>query len=90
MANDLGLLAEEFDSGESRQTGNFPQALTHIALINTAHNLSDAKKSAEKPVVQRDELKPHPEEPRPARASKDAASASAAILRDAAKRRSSG
>jgi GH15 family glucan-1,4-alpha-glucosidase len=53
VANDLGLLAEEFDSGEGRQTGNFPQALTHIALINTAHNLSDAKKPAEKPVMQR-------------------------------------
>ena len=53
VANDLGLLAEEFDSGAGRQTGNFPQALTHIALINTAHNLSDAKKPIEKPVVQR-------------------------------------
>jgi GH15 family glucan-1,4-alpha-glucosidase len=53
VANDLGLLAEEFDSGEARQTGNFPQALTHIALINTAHNLSDAKKPVEKPVLQR-------------------------------------
>jgi GH15 family glucan-1,4-alpha-glucosidase len=53
VANDLGLLAEEFDSGEGRQTGNFPQALTHIALINTAHNLSDAKKPAEKPAMQR-------------------------------------
>jgi GH15 family glucan-1,4-alpha-glucosidase len=49
VANDLGLLAEEFDSGEGRQTGNFPQALTHIALINTAHNLD----VAEKPAVQR-------------------------------------
>jgi GH15 family glucan-1,4-alpha-glucosidase len=46
IANDLGLLAEEYDSGAQRQTGNFPQALTHIALINTAHNLSDAKKPA--------------------------------------------
>ncbi|HTE97108.1 MAG TPA: glycoside hydrolase family 15 protein [Bradyrhizobium sp.] len=53
IANDLGLLAEEFDSGEGRQTGNFPQALTHIALINTAHNLSDAKQPLEKPAVQR-------------------------------------
>ena len=53
VANDLGLLAEEYDPGEKRQTGNFPQALTHIALINTAHNLSAAKKAAEKPVVQR-------------------------------------
>ena len=41
-----GCLAEEFDSGAGRQTGNFPQALTHIALINTAHNLSDARKAA--------------------------------------------
>src|SRR5882724_2982495 len=53
IANDLGLLAEEFDSGEGRQTGNFPQALTHIALINTAHNLSDAKQPLEKPAMQR-------------------------------------
>jgi GH15 family glucan-1,4-alpha-glucosidase len=53
IANDLGLLAEEFDSIAGRQTGNFPQALTHIALINTAHNLSEAKHSGEKPAVQR-------------------------------------
>jgi GH15 family glucan-1,4-alpha-glucosidase len=53
IANDLGLLAEEYDSGARRQTGNFPQALTHIALINTAHNLSEAKHAAEKPAVQR-------------------------------------
>jgi GH15 family glucan-1,4-alpha-glucosidase len=53
VANDLGLLAEEFDTAPRRQTGNFPQALTHIALINTAHNLSDARKATEKPVMQR-------------------------------------
>ncbi|MEO8317900.1 MAG: glycoside hydrolase family 15 protein [Bradyrhizobium sp.] len=53
VASDLGLLAEEFDSGAGRQTGNFPQALTHIALINTAHNLSAAKPSTEKPAMQR-------------------------------------
>jgi GH15 family glucan-1,4-alpha-glucosidase len=53
VANDLGLFAEEFDPGAGRQTGNFPQALTHIALINTAQNLSEAKKPVEKPVVQR-------------------------------------
>lgn len=53
VASDLGLLAEEFDSGVGRQTGNFPQALTHIALINTAHNLSVAKRSTEKPAMQR-------------------------------------
>ncbi|MEA2864034.1 MAG: hypothetical protein QOC84_1990 [Bradyrhizobium sp.] len=55
IANDLGLLAEEYDPGVGRQTGNFPQALTHIALINTAHNLSDVTKPVEKPVVQRSE-----------------------------------
>jgi GH15 family glucan-1,4-alpha-glucosidase len=53
VANDLGLLAEEFDSGAGRQTGNFPQALTHIALINTAHNLSAASKPADQPAMQR-------------------------------------
>ena len=40
-------------TGAGRQTGNFPQALTHIALINTAHNLSAAKHSTEKPAKQR-------------------------------------
>jgi GH15 family glucan-1,4-alpha-glucosidase len=53
IANDLGLLAEEYDTIAGRQTGNFPQALTHIALINTAQNLSAAKKSTEKPGAQR-------------------------------------
>ncbi len=53
VANDLGLLAEEYDTAAGRQTGNFPQALTHIALINTAHNLSAAKMAAEKPAMQR-------------------------------------
>lgn len=53
VANDLGLLAEEYDSIAGRQTGNFPQALTHIALINTAHNISVAKAASAKPAVQR-------------------------------------
>jgi GH15 family glucan-1,4-alpha-glucosidase len=53
VANDLGLLAEEYDSGAKRQAGNFPQALTHIALINTAHNLDEARKHGDKPAVQR-------------------------------------
>ena len=53
VANDLGLLAEEYDSIAGRQTGNFPQALTHIALINTAHNISAAKAASTKPAVQR-------------------------------------
>jgi GH15 family glucan-1,4-alpha-glucosidase len=53
VANDVGLLAEEYDPVARRQTGNFPQALTHIALINTANNLSAAKRSTEKPAMQR-------------------------------------
>ena len=53
LANDLGLLAEEYDTGPKRQTGNFPQALTHIALVNTAHNLDEAIKASQKPAVQR-------------------------------------
>jgi GH15 family glucan-1,4-alpha-glucosidase len=53
ISNDLGLLAEEFDTVACRQAGNFPQALTHIALINTAHNLSAAEKSTGKPAMQR-------------------------------------
>lgn len=53
IANDVGLLAEEYDSVARRQTGNFPQALTHIALINTAQNLSAARQKSEKPAMQR-------------------------------------
>ncbi len=42
LRNDLGLLAEEFDPRTGRQLGNFPQAFSHIALVNTAKNLVDA------------------------------------------------
>ena len=40
LCNDVGLLSEEYDSRAGRQVGNFPQAFTHVALVNTAHNLS--------------------------------------------------
>ncbi|MEU2082746.1 glycoside hydrolase family 15 protein [Streptomyces albus] len=42
LRNDLGLLSEEYDTQARRLTGNFPQALSHIALINTAFALADA------------------------------------------------
>lgn len=47
IANDVGLLAEEFDPVARRQLGNFPQAFSHVALINSALNLSRADKPAE-------------------------------------------
>ena len=40
LRNDLGLLSEEYDLDHRRLIGNFPQALTHIALINTAYMLT--------------------------------------------------
>jgi len=39
LCNDLGLLSEQYDPRTARQLGNFPQAFTHVFLINTAHNL---------------------------------------------------
>ncbi|WP_063824005.1 glycoside hydrolase family 15 protein, partial [Bradyrhizobium sp. STM 3809] len=53
IANDVGLLAEEYDLDARRQTGNFPQALTHIALVNTAQNLCSARQTSDKPAKQR-------------------------------------
>ena len=42
LRNEVGLLAEEYDPVGKRQLGNFPQAFSHLALINTAHNLMNA------------------------------------------------
>ncbi|HEY5106778.1 MAG TPA: glycoside hydrolase family 15 protein [Caulobacteraceae bacterium] len=42
LRNDVGLLSEEYDPAANRQLGNFPQAFSHTALINTARNLAGA------------------------------------------------
>ena len=47
LRNDVGLLAEEYDTNAKRLVGNFPQAFSHIALVNSAHNLGHASKPAE-------------------------------------------
>ena len=53
LRNDVGLLAEEYDPVGKRFLGNFPQAFSHVALINTAMNLGGKTK----PVEQRAEQK---------------------------------
>jgi GH15 family glucan-1,4-alpha-glucosidase len=47
LRNDLGLLSEEYDPRLKRLVGNFPQAFSHMALVNTAYNLTRADKPAE-------------------------------------------
>jgi len=49
LRNDVGLLSEEYDPRSGRLVGNFPQAFTHVALIDSAFNLT----RFEKPVEQR-------------------------------------
>ena len=57
LRNDVGLLAEEYDPVAKRQLGNFPQAFSHLSLINTARNLL----SVNGPAKQRAEHSPAPE-----------------------------
>jgi GH15 family glucan-1,4-alpha-glucosidase len=47
LANELGLLSEQYDPTAGRQLGNFPQAFSHVMLINTARNLARAHGPAE-------------------------------------------
>jgi GH15 family glucan-1,4-alpha-glucosidase len=46
LANDVGLLAEEYDPRLRRQVGNTPQAFSHLGLVNTARHLSGARSAA--------------------------------------------
>jgi GH15 family glucan-1,4-alpha-glucosidase len=46
LANDVGLLSEEYDPASGRLLGNFPQAFTHVSLVNTAANLSTGSRPA--------------------------------------------
>jgi len=55
LSNDLGLLAEEYDPRTKRQVGNFPQAFSHVALVNTAFNLTRGQGPAEQRAVPRGE-----------------------------------
>jgi GH15 family glucan-1,4-alpha-glucosidase len=43
LRNDVGLLSEEYDPVKRRLVGNFPQAFSHVSLINTASNLSPSR-----------------------------------------------
>jgi GH15 family glucan-1,4-alpha-glucosidase len=46
LRNDVGLLSEEYDPRAARLLGNFPQSFSHIALVNTAHNLTHPRRPA--------------------------------------------
>jgi GH15 family glucan-1,4-alpha-glucosidase len=62
LRNDVGLLAEEYDTVQRRLVGNFPQGFSHIGLINTAFNLIDAHG----PAKQRSERQAPPSDDSPA------------------------
>jgi len=53
LRNDVGLLAEEYDPRARRMTGNFPQAFSHVALVDTALNLSARRAARGRPAEQR-------------------------------------
>jgi GH15 family glucan-1,4-alpha-glucosidase len=46
-ANDVGLLSEEYDLHAKRLVGNFPQAFSHVGMVNTAYNLASDSKPAD-------------------------------------------
>ncbi len=48
LRNDLGLMAEQYDPARGRQLGNFPQAFSHVALVNSATRLARRRKADER------------------------------------------
>ena len=61
LCNDLGLLSEEYDPRSGRLVGNFPQAFSHLALVNTAFNLTRVAKPIEQraqPEIEKLEVDP--------------------------------
>jgi hypothetical protein len=63
VRNDVGLLAEEYDPHAKRLLGNFPQALSHIALVTSAFNL--ARTANTRPPGGGPAPNPSPPQPRP-------------------------
>jgi GH15 family glucan-1,4-alpha-glucosidase len=58
LGNDVGLLAEEFDPATRRHLGNFPQAFSHVALVNSALNLCEGTRPAEQRADKGNEVRP--------------------------------
>ena len=58
LRNDVGLLSEQYEPRSGRLVGNFPQAFSHLALVNTASNLAHYQKPAEQRTEQRVVEKP--------------------------------
>ncbi len=61
LRNDLGLLAEEYDPHSGRQLGNFPQAFSHLALINSAHGLNMIEGAVHQRSQKSESAQPEPE-----------------------------
>ena len=51
VRNDVGLLSEEYDPAAKRLLGNFPQAFSHVGLVNTAFDLSRSMNQPDQPSI---------------------------------------